>query len=101
VNVMTAATQVLLEEGYRSTEELLRGWALMTAMSRLEQYRAESELFEKKYLSTLAEVERATHSTKGQESFEREEDLEDWEFAEKALAWWQSRVEELRLAEGS
>lgn len=101
VNVTTTATQVLLEEGYRSTEELLRSWALMTAMSRLEQYRAESELFERKYRGTFTAVEHAVHTTKGQEDFEQEKDLEDWEFAERALAWWQSRVQDLRVAEGS
>ena len=97
----TAATQVLLEEGYRSTDELLRSWALMTAMSRLEQYRAEGELFERKYRGTFTVVEHAVHTTKGQEDYEQEHDLEDWEFAEKAMAWWQSRVEDLRVAEGS
>ena len=40
---MNATTQVLLEDGYRSTDEVFRGWTLMTAMSKLEQYRAECE----------------------------------------------------------
>ena len=59
---MAATTQILLEEGYRTTDEALRGWALMTAMSKLEQYRAECELFEKKHGHTLAEFERSAHA---------------------------------------
>ncbi len=41
---MNAATQILLEDGYRSADEVFRGWALMTAASKLEQYRAECEV---------------------------------------------------------
>jgi hypothetical protein len=94
---MDVRTQVLLGEGYRSTEEVFRGWALMTAMSKLEQYRAECELFEKKHGGTLADFERTTHLMMGQEDFNREDDLADWEFATQALEWWHSKAEELRI----
>ena len=98
---MNATTQVLLEDGYRSTDEVFRGWALMTAMSKLEQYRAECESLAKKHGQTLAEFEVQAHAVKGREDFGAEEDLEDWEFAAQALAWWQAKIEELRGAAGS
>ena len=98
---MNATTQVLLEDGYRSTDEVFRGWALMTAMSKLEQYRAECESLAKKHGQTLADFERSTHAVKGREDFGAEEDLEDWEFAAQALAWWQAKIEELRGAASS
>ena len=98
---MNATTQVLLEDGYRSTDEVFRGWALMTAMSKLEQYRAECESLAKKHGQTLADFERSAHAVKGREDFGAEEDLEDWEFAAQALAWWQAKIEELRGAASS
>jgi hypothetical protein len=98
---MNATTQVLLEDGYRSTDEVFRGWALMTAMSKLEQYRAECESLAKKHGRTLAEFESAAHAVKGREDFGTEDDLDDWEFAAHALAWWQAKIEELRVAASS
>jgi hypothetical protein len=98
---MNATTQVLLEDGYRSMDEAFRGWALMTAMSKMEQYRAECESLAKKHGQTLAEFGSTTHAVKGREDFDAEEDLEDWEFAAQALTWWQAKIEELRVAAGS
>ena len=98
---MNATTQVLLGDGYRSTDEAFRGWALMTAMSKLEQYRAECEFFARKHGQTLVEFESAVHALKGREDFGAEDDLADWEFAVHALAWWQAKIEELRVAASS
>jgi hypothetical protein len=95
---MNVATQVLLEDGYHSTDEVFRGWALMTAMSKREQYRAECESLAKKHGRTLAEFESAVHAAKDREDFGTEDDLEDWEFAAHALAWWTAKIEELRGA---
>ena len=96
--MITATKQILLEEGYRSTDDVLRGWALLTAMSRVEQYQAECEFLQKKHGKSLAEFERAAHAIKGREDFAAEDDLDDWAFAVEALRWWQSKVEELRVA---
>jgi hypothetical protein len=98
---MNATTQVLLENGYRSADEVFWGWALMTAMSKLEQYRAECEALAKKHGQTLVEFESAAHSVKGREDFGAEDDLADWEFAAHALTWWQAKIEELRVAPSS
>ena len=95
---MTVLTEVLLEEGYNSTDELVRDWALMMALSRQEQYRAECEFFERKHHKSFEQFERLAHQKKGHEDFEQEEDIEDWEFSTTALKWWQARVEELRDA---
>ena len=99
--MITATKQILLEEGYRSTDDVLRGWALLTAMSRVEQYQAECEFLQKKHGKSLAEFERSAHAIKGQEDFAVENAIDDWEFAAEALTWWQSKVEELRVAASS
>ncbi len=95
---MTAFTEVLLEQGYDSSEELIRDWSLMVALSRLEQYRAECEFFERKYNMSLEELEHLAHKQKGQEDFGQEEDIEDWEFSVQALKWWQTKAEDLHRA---
>ncbi len=70
----------------------------MEALTKIEQYRAECEFFENKYGMDLKTLERQLHKDKGKENFEKEEDLEDWEFAKKALNWWEKKLKELRLA---
>ncbi|NJN99398.1 MAG: hypothetical protein HC875_37530 [Anaerolineales bacterium] len=97
---MTVLSEVLLEEGYHSTDELARDWALMVALARLEQYQAECEFFEKKYNLPWEQFDRLVHREKGHEDFEQEEDIEDWEFSANALKWWQAKVEELGYAAG-
>lgn len=95
---MSILTEVLLEEGYNSTDELARDWVLMVALSRLEQYQAECEFFEKKYNTSFEQFERLTHQKKGVEDFRQEDDIDDWEFSANALKWWQVKVEALRNA---
>lgn len=95
---MTVLSDVLRQEGYSSARDLLRDWALMTALSRLDQYGAQCEAFEAKYHMSLDELERLAHRKKGAEDFQREEDIEDWEFCASALNWWQAKVQELRRA---
>ena len=95
---MTVVTNILAEAGYGSTEALMHDWALMIALSKMEQFQAECDFFAKKYGSTFEALEQLAHAQKGSESFEQEDDLEDWEFALQALAWWQARIEELHAA---
>ena len=45
---MSILEEVLLKEGYGSKEEIIRDWALVVALSKLEKYKAESDFFEKK-----------------------------------------------------
>ena len=92
---MATTTKILLEEGYDSSDELIRDWMLMVALAKVEQYQAECEFFTGKYKMTLAAFEKALHQQRGQENFEQEEDLDDWLFAENALKWWQNKVKEL------
>jgi hypothetical protein len=95
---MNTYTQVLLEEGYASADELFRGWALLTALSRVDQYRAECERFEMQYGQTLEEFAQGLRTEQGNEDFAKEEDLDDWTFAAEAMKWWEAKVEELQLA---
>ena len=44
---MNILKEVLFKEGYGSPDELIRDWALIMALSKLEQYKAESDFFKK------------------------------------------------------
>lgn len=90
--------EVLLKEGYGSQAEAMQDWALFLALSKLEQYSAECELFEHKYGMGLEEFEQSIHGEKGEEDFKQEEDLDDWEFCLGAVKWWKSKVRELQDA---
>ena len=98
---MNATTQVLLEDGYRSTDEVFHGWALMARDVETGTLPGECESLAKKHGRTLDEFESTTHAVKGREDFGAEEDLEDWEFAAHALVWWQAKIEELHVAASS
>ena len=98
---MNVSKEVLFKEGYGSTDEFIRDWALIMALSKLEQFKAENDFFEKKYKMNLEEFESLLHKEKGKEDFEKEEDTEDWEFSLSALRWWEEKVRELQSATGS
>ena len=93
---MNSLEEILLEEGYTSEKTLVRDISLLFAMSKEEQYRSECEFFEKKYGMALANFEKRLHKQKGMEVIEKEEDLEDWEFAVNALKWWEEKIRELK-----
>ncbi len=63
------------------------------ALSIIEEYRAECDYFSQKYGATRKEFEDSLRAKKGSEDFEKEEDLDDWEFAEAALRWWSEKAD--------
>jgi hypothetical protein len=87
---------ILFEDGYSSSDDLLKDWSRFVALSRIEQYRAEKEAFEQRYGLSLAAFENEIHAHKGLEDFEKEENLEDWEFTCKALIWWEDKLIEIQ-----
>jgi len=89
---------ILSQEGYSSGGAFLADSVYCLALAKVEQYRAESEFFEKKHGTELAEFRQFLRSVKGREDFSAEEDLEDWEFAGVALRWWEEKVKELKRA---
>mgnify|MGYP001594317121 CR=1 FL=1 len=93
--------EVLLKEGYQSSDDFMRDWALILALSRQDQYRAEIDFFEKKYHMKFEEFDALIHSKRGDEDFQKEEDAEDWEFSLNALRWWEEKIRELGSAQGT
>jgi hypothetical protein len=50
---MDSLNEVLLREGYGSPHALIKDWVLIVALSKVEQYRAECDFFQKKYGMTM------------------------------------------------
>ncbi len=98
MDVAEAAKEVLLKEGYFSGERLIRDQALLIALSKIEQYKAECDYYEHKYGSLIDDFEAALRAERGKEDFQKEEDLDDWEFASAALKWWTGKADELGSA---
>jgi len=98
---MDSINEVLLREGYGSPHALIKDWALIVALSKLEKYRAECDFFQKKYGTTLEDFEAQLHRERGQEDFEKEDDINDWEFSLEALKWWEKKIKELQDASDS
>lgn len=69
---------------------------LLFVLSKIDQYKGEKDYFENKYKNNFEDVEKETHSVKGKEDFQVEEDLEDWEFAVKSLEYWEKEYNILR-----
>ncbi|CAN2041828.1 conserved hypothetical protein [Candidatus Magnetomoraceae bacterium gMMP-15] len=92
VNITKAAQKIIFKDGYAAYEILIRDWALLTALSKIEKYKAECDFFEHKYKMKIENFEKILHIKKGSENFEKEEDLEDWEFALSALEWWEKKA---------
>lgn len=69
---------------------------LLFVLSKIDQYQGEIDFFKNKYKQDFEELETKAHSRKGHEDFGVEEDLEDWEFANKSLEWWTKKYTELK-----
>ena len=50
VNMQNTAiiNEILFEDGYLSSDDALKDWSVMIALSRIDQFRAEKESFENK-----------------------------------------------------
>jgi|GEM_PF-1281265 hypothetical protein len=92
MDTLNIAKEILFKEGYGFTDRVIQDCALMLALSKIEQYRSECDFFEHKYSMKLEQFGYVLRQTKGEENFEKEEDLDDWEFAFNALKWWEQKA---------
>ncbi|MBU0988895.1 MAG: hypothetical protein KJ823_01780 [Proteobacteria bacterium] len=93
---MKAIEEVQFSERYDTPKAFIKDLALMLPLSRVEQYRAECEFFQKKYAMSMEEFESRLHEEKGYEDFEKEDDLADWQFSLETLRWWEEKERNLQ-----
>ena len=80
-----------------SPVELLRNYALNQIHARIHKYEAERSFFESKHKNSYEAFRDLIESMEGEENFEWEEDLMDWEFAMVNLSYWQGKAREIAI----
>lgn len=86
----------ILNKTGQTESVVLREYFILTGLTKLSRYEAECSRFKKKYGEPLESFRDMLNQKRNEEDFEQEDDLMDWEFANAALNWWQSRISELR-----
>ena len=88
----------ILDKTGQTESAVLREHLILTGLAKLSRYEAECGYFEKKYGESLKSFEERINRKSQEEDFAQEDDLMDWEYADAALKWWRSQLEELRRA---
>jgi len=84
----------LLEKEGITEDGALKEHALLIGLSKISRYEAECRSFEKKYSATYEEIKARYLSANGDERFEADDDLLDWEYARASLLWWKEQIGE-------
>ncbi|MBW1700442.1 MAG: hypothetical protein JRK26_27125 [Deltaproteobacteria bacterium] len=88
----------ILDKTGQTESKVLREHLILTGLAKLSRYEAECSLFEKKYGESLESFKEHISQKRQEEDFAQEDDLMDWEYADSALKWWQSQLEDLQRA---
>lgn len=64
----------------------------------MSRYEREYQRFKRKYSQEFTEFRDKIEGQRSKEAFDVEDDLQDWEFAWRALQLWRKRVEILNNA---
>lgn len=95
-DVQETMAQVLSAGGFATPEAAVWEISLTLALAKVSQYERECLGLRHKYGESLESFQKRVEGMTGAEDFTMEDDLADWEFAERALELWQKRVEVLR-----
>lgn len=68
--------------------------AIFFILSKMDQYKSETHYYEHKYKKSLHEVEDAQVVT-GQDGFQLQEDLQQWESAVSSLEFWENKYQSM------
>lgn len=77
-------------------EEALKDMSLLIAISKRDRYAMECHRFEQKYKMKFKVFEESLRKATNEEDYQKENDLDDWEFALSSQNWWQQKIEELK-----
>ncbi|MFB6274066.1 MAG: hypothetical protein ABEL51_14345 [Salinibacter sp.] len=89
---------VLTEGGYASETEAMRDLSLTIALAKVSTYERECRRFQRKYGRSFEELRDQVERQTGDEDFQVDDDLLDWEFASRALTHWRNRLHVLQNA---
>ncbi|MFH1076546.1 MAG: hypothetical protein V1753_06865 [Pseudomonadota bacterium] len=88
----------MLNKTGKTETMIVREHLILTGLAKLSRYEAECAFFENKYGECLESFKKRIHQKQQEESFSEEDDIMDWEYADAALRWWRSKIEELQYA---
>jgi len=78
-----------------SPENILRGYANSTIYSKIDKYKSEVNLFERKYKCAYNQFKTKIEAMEGEENFQWEDDLMDWQFAVENIYYWQNKLKDI------
>ena len=96
--VREAMAEALAAGGFSSVEAAAWEVSLTVALSKISRYERECEHFRRQHDTSLEAFRSRVEAMSGSEDFAMEDNLADWEFAERALQLWHKRAEILRHA---
>jgi len=88
----------ILNKTGQTESTVLREHLILTGLAKLSRYEAECAVFEKNHGESLESFRKRLNQKRQEEDFAKEDDLMDWEYADAALKWWRSQLEDLRRA---
>lgn len=91
------AGPVLSEFGFGSVKELVKEQLYLMLQSKIAHYEAECRIYENKY-GTSFEDASLKNRGQGVEVFNREDDLNDWRFAQEAAELYRGKLRDIQNA---
>ncbi|MBK5970283.1 hypothetical protein [Thiorhodovibrio winogradskyi] len=86
----------MLKQAGETESQVLKEHLILLALSKISRYETECALFEAKYAEPFDAFQRRMLAMKNQEDFAADDDLLDWEFADRALRGWNEKLDALR-----
>lgn len=89
----------ILKQAGEQEAQALREHVTLLALAKISRYEAECALFEAKYAESFSAFQQRIQAMKNEEDFAADDDLMDWEFAQRALLGWQEKLDAIRHAD--
>jgi hypothetical protein len=79
-----------------SPDNILQEYALSKIYAKIDKYKAEISLFEKKYDCSYSDFKAKLKKMKNEEVFQWDDDVNDWQFAHENIIYWQDKLAEMK-----
>ncbi|MBC8179840.1 hypothetical protein H8E88_01835 [candidate division KSB1 bacterium] len=93
--IIPEAINKFYSEMQMSPEYILKGYAISAIYSKIDKYKSESNLFERKYKCDYHQFKNRIEAMENKENFKWEDDLMDWQFAVENINYWQFKLKEI------
>ncbi|MBD3307263.1 hypothetical protein GF348_12840 [candidate division KSB3 bacterium] len=94
VTVAEPLQHVLQELHIKNAADIVQDYVMTEILCKISDFSQEASFFQEKYGCPLADAKAAYE--RGDEDFERYDDLMEWEFAVQGQAYWEQQLERLK-----